>query len=581
MKVIRWQGIVLFLIFALVFSIVWFFLLDGFIERMIEKTGTKIVGAKVDLDNVDVSFFPMGLTFKRLQVTNPKKPMTNAIDVKKGVFSLDTLNLLRRKVIIEDMAVQGVQFSAARERSGAILRQPVSPEEKEKEEQSTVSKLKLPKLSVPSVKEVLEMEDLETVKLIKSLRTDIQNEQKNWEKHLEELSDKEKFREYEDRIDDLTSKRKLTITTVFQGVEELKSLKKDVKQDLKNIKNAEKEFKNQLKIFKKRFHEVQNAPIGDIERLQQKYSLTTEGIKNMSEILFGPRVSDITQRILMWYKRLQPILERVKRAGGEEKEHYDVSKPIRGKGVNVHFKEYEPLPDFLVRALDASLHLEVGNIAGKVNNITPDQNITGIPLTFAFNGENLKAMKSLKFSGQIDRTDISLSKDAAVLLVREYKMKDIILSESKELPIVLKKALVDLKLHLKLKKEIIDSDLVADFRSTVFSIPVKSSGGSLTKVFISSLSSIKSFNLKVDAAGTLEDYKIRFSSSLNRVLRNAIGEEVKQQSARLKKELQAAINNKVKGPMRDLTKDMDVLDGIDSELTARFQQGNGLLQKIK
>ncbi|MDY7034452.1 MAG: TIGR03545 family protein, partial [Thermodesulfobacteriota bacterium] len=78
MKVIRWQGLVFFLIVVLVFSIVWFFLLDGFIERMIEKTGTKIVGAKVDLDNVDVSFFPMGFTFKRLQVTNPKKPMTNA-----------------------------------------------------------------------------------------------------------------------------------------------------------------------------------------------------------------------------------------------------------------------------------------------------------------------------------------------------------------------------------------------------------------------------------------------------------------------------------------------------------------------
>ena len=104
MRLIRWQGLVAFLAVTIIFSVFWFLFVDRFVKRGIEKTGTEIVGARVNLDAADLSLFPTGLSLARLQITDPDKPMINAVDIERIVLSLDPLNLLCRKVIIEKMA---------------------------------------------------------------------------------------------------------------------------------------------------------------------------------------------------------------------------------------------------------------------------------------------------------------------------------------------------------------------------------------------------------------------------------------------------------------------------------------------
>ena len=100
MKWIRWQGLITFLALTVIVAFIWFFFIDSYVERMIEKTGTKANGAKVELDNADLTLFPAGLRITGLQVTNPDKPMVNAVEIKKIAMSLDGLNLLRRKVVM-------------------------------------------------------------------------------------------------------------------------------------------------------------------------------------------------------------------------------------------------------------------------------------------------------------------------------------------------------------------------------------------------------------------------------------------------------------------------------------------------
>ncbi len=94
--------------------------MDGWVKGVIEGAGTRAVGAKVELDAADLSLFPVGLSLTRLQVTNPKTPMTNAVEVAKVRMGLDGLNLLRRKVIIEEMALEGLRLSTPRTTSGAV-----------------------------------------------------------------------------------------------------------------------------------------------------------------------------------------------------------------------------------------------------------------------------------------------------------------------------------------------------------------------------------------------------------------------------------------------------------------------------
>ncbi|MDE3036364.1 MAG: hypothetical protein KGJ14_10370, partial [Nitrospirota bacterium] len=117
---IRWWGLGAFVGLAVLLALLWLFLVDPFVKRMIEQTGTKLVGAKVELAAAHVTLSPLGLTLTRLQVTNPDEPMSNAVEAARIAMSLDGLNLFRRKVIIEEMAVEGLRFGTQRQSSGAV-----------------------------------------------------------------------------------------------------------------------------------------------------------------------------------------------------------------------------------------------------------------------------------------------------------------------------------------------------------------------------------------------------------------------------------------------------------------------------
>ena len=151
------------------------------------------------------------------------------------------------------------------------------------------------------------------------------------------------------------------------------------------------------------------------------------------------------------------------------------------------------------------------------------------------------------------------------------------LSDSPQLPIVLKKAGADFKADAVLSGQAVKVNLLAGFKSVRISTGVKKDAAPLAKAMASSLSDVKRFNVKADISGTLKDYDMRLSSDLDRVLRNAVGKQVRTQAASLEKELKAKISEKVNGPLSELRADLGGLDAVDGELTSRLDLVRDLL----
>ena len=178
---IRWPGFAAFVVIAVLLIGAWSLLIDVIVERGIEHTGTAIVGARVDLGSADVSLWPAGFELHRLQVTDPANPMTNAVEVERIAGLVDGLQALRRKVIVDELAVEGVRFGTPRERSGEVrggIREKLS---------EAAAGFELPSFEFPDPQEILAQEELESVELIQNLRTDIDESQKRWKQRLEEL----------------------------------------------------------------------------------------------------------------------------------------------------------------------------------------------------------------------------------------------------------------------------------------------------------------------------------------------------------------------------------------------------------
>ncbi len=564
---IRWPGVIAFAVVTVLLAAVWWLLVDGLIECAIERAGTQAVGAKVELAAADLTLIPLGLTLSGLQVTDPDAPMTNAVEVSRISFLMDGLNLLRRKVIVNEMTVDGVRFGTLRKTSGAIGKQ-----EPEITRKAARTKFVLPSAQIPDVKEILAKEELQSLKLAETLRADIKAEQDRWKQQMAELPNKAKFDEYKQRLDKVKSAGKGGLGGIVGGVGEAAAIQKDISQDLDKITTAKKTFDNNLAQLRKRLDEVTKAPEEDLRRIRDKYALSPQGLASMSSALIMGPLGEKIETALRWYAKLQPYLQ----SNGERKGKVEVVTPLRGKGVDVRFKEQAPLPDVLVRTAKVGLDLSAGLVSGTIRNITPEQHVVGTPTTFTFSGEKLSGLESLALNGEVNRVDPAKPHDAAALKVRGYHLTDLTLSDDDSLPVSVKEARTDFDLKAGLRGEALDANLAATLQSVRITTGAKPDAGAVAKAVTSALSDVKALHLKADVTGTVKQYDVRLSSDLDQVLKQALGKQMQEQVGKFEGQLRTAIAEKVSKPLGDLKSSFGGLAGVGDELTSRVQQATGL-----
>ena len=423
--------------------------------------------------------------------------------------------------------------------------------------------LLLPSLEVPDVKEILKKEDLRSVALAKLLCKDIRDEKERWKKILKELPDKERLDEYKKRIKTVESAAKGDLSGIIGGIAEAAAIKKDIESDLKQIQSARREFETRLAHYRKRMDEAIEAPQEDIRRLKDKYSLSPRGLGNLTRLLLGPKIGEWVDKAVVWHEKLKPIMERVK----DKEDKPEVVRPVNGNGM----------PYFLIKKSDVSVKLKIGDLAGKIKNITPDQDVLRIPLTFVFSGENLKNVQSAEITGALDHINPLKSHDIIKLRLKGCRLRDIKLSDQKALPVILKEGLLDLKLNAEIKGEVITANIVAGLNSIRLETAAKESAGLLAQSISSALADISRFTLRAEIAGTTADYETQITSDLDSIMKKAVGNIVKEQAASLEEKLKAAIFAKTDGPVKDLKESFAQLLPVDNELSGRLNTGMELL----
>ena len=565
-KWIRWQGVIVFVVIAGALGIFWMLILDGLVKRTIEKTGELIVGAQVDVHDVDVTLVPLAMTLNGLEVTNPEAPATNSIECGRIAFSLDSLNLLRRKTIINEMAVEGVRFDTPRKRPGRVSKR----EQEKAEEGRTVFGLAI---KTPNIKEILQNENLESIKLIETTRADLQKRKAEWQKRIEEMPDKAAIDAYKARVEKVRQSKTDLLGAASQ-VAEVRAIRRDLEQDLDRVKNVSTAFKSDLAASKNVLEKAEQAPLNDVRRLRDKYSISPAGLANISELLFGDQLSSWIRSGLLWYNRLQPVVERAK----AQKKDVTVVKPVRGKGVDVRFREFRPLPDFLIDRSAISAETAAGVLAGTIRNITPDQNVLGIPLTFALSGEKLKAAKAISITGSFNHIVPVSPKDIARLSVSGFRVQDLVLSKNKDLPIAMKEGLVDFNIDGSFTQAL-KANITANISSAVMNIGGDESNNPFVTAVKSALSKVTKFSISADIAGSLENYTMNVSSDLDRILKNAVGSVVQEQSARLEQELKSAIQERTGTQLKDLRESFGGLNQQGGRIDEIEKRLNDVLQE--
>jgi uncharacterized protein (TIGR03545 family) len=576
---IRWPGLIGFTIFVVVTVALWFLFMDTLVRRAVEKAGTALVGAEVDLARAHVTLVPLGVTLSGLQVTNPSAPSTNSIEVSRIAFRLDSLNLFRRKVIIDEMAAEGVRFGTARKRLGKVVVLPPKPPEEKKKESA------LPSFTMPDVKKALQEEKLESPALIEQAQADLKKKSDAWQKQMASLPDKAALDAYQERIKKLKDAQKGGLKGLQSAGADALALTKDLNRDLDTVKKAKAAFGTDLAAAKSLVEKAERSPLEDIRRIADKYSISSEGLANLSQTLFGGAVRGWIDNGVLWYGRLKPLFER----SGEKKGNVQTVKPLRRRGVDVRFREERPLPDFLISTINASLQPKAGTFAGIIRNITPDQDVLGKPLTFAFTGSGLKEAQAANINGTLDHRKTDLPDDSLEIAVRGYKADGMTLSSAASLPISLQEGVMDLEVRGRRAAKAISARCIVLVKGARLNAGGDGSGGAFASAIRSSLARVSSFSLTADITGTPESYQVRVSSDLDRVLRDAAGGVVREQRDRIERELRKAVQEKTEAKLDGLKEGLGglgvqggKLDGLQDRLNSLIKEaGSSAGGKIK
>ncbi len=574
---LRPRGIITFGVIFIFMAIIWLVFVDFAVKKAIELVGTEIVGARVELVSADLTLFPPGLTLKGLKVTDPEAPMTNAFEVAVIKATLEPGPIFMRKIIIDNLKVEGLRFATARKKSGAIKGRKATVLKKKAENLVRKRRFEMPTFEKPDMQAILAGEDLKTRDIIESLKSDIDKARGGWAGQLKGLPSKEKIEDYKRRFKALEKSTKGGgFMGILSGGAEFLSLQKDLKKDLKSIKKANKGLERTIRSYKGRINGIGKAVDSDVRRLTDKYLMPGGMIKNMTLMIFGDRVVAMAENGTYWYKRLEPFIERAGKKDGEA----EVVENLRGSGEWIRFREKEPLPDFLIRKAKVVVETKRGIISGVIKDITPDQNILGRPTTFAFTSDALKGVKGVTLKGAFNHIDELKARDELTVKVDGFSIKDGDIGTS-ALPLRVKNAIIDLDLQAGLKAEPDGRSLGSKFNMAFSKVRLekeRSTGNQMQDIIADAFTGIDNFRLRGSMTGmvkngALSGEKLKISGDLDKVMAKAVASVFTKQSLGFKRKLRAGIMKELGGDIKGVNGELGGLEGLSKELTKRFDLG--------
>ncbi|MCY4044331.1 MAG: TIGR03545 family protein [Cellvibrionales bacterium] len=269
-------------------------ILPSVIKQQIESQGASAIGAEVNLDGVDLHYWPVGLTLSHLQITDPENVDNNLVEWQSASFSLNISPLFSNKIHIQQFGIEGLVFDSSRENAGKVT-------EKKPSEGMGID------YELPDVNDILASEKLETDKEYKALQQTFEAKKSAWTKRKAQLPDVNKLSEYQQELKTLTNKPIKNHQDLVAIQKSVRTLQQSIRHDRQAIKEAASQLTDDKNEMVTAIMLLKAAPVKDYEALTKKYGLHQQGLVNMSQLLFGEQVGAWVGRLVGHYEKLKPL----------------------------------------------------------------------------------------------------------------------------------------------------------------------------------------------------------------------------------------------------------------------------------
>ncbi|KZY82806.1 hypothetical protein A3742_07940 [Oleiphilus sp. HI0071] len=547
-SMIRPVGIVAFALITALLVLCFYWAAPWLIKQGIERTGTQINGARVDVANVDLSLSPAGIYIFGLQVTDAKQPMQNMLELEQAYAELNLFELWGGKIIIEDLNIQSLRFGTERTESGAVSDSSLANDKASGEESDAAP----PSVSesfaslggeLPDAESILERHPLKTTSLATQLDATFAEQKNKWQATAQALPDETRLEYYEQEFKKLTSGDIDSLEAFNARKTKFDALKRELEKDQALLLQAKKDLQQSQDLVQKNYQALKRAPQEDFKALKAQYSLDADGGLNLTGLLFGSQFQSYVEDAMYWYNRLAPLMANTDGSSEDvtAEAHQDLIAPERGTGRFIHFGAKAKTPDFLIQKAQASAVLSQGELMLLGQDITHQQYLTGKPSVVSAKATELNDTDALDILLTIDhRTEQAT--DTLAIDIKGQSLEDLNLSQSENLAVSVAAAKLDLNADVLLENQNLSGSVGSRFNSATL---VGDGESQVAKELASALANVEGFYLNSQLSGTLSRPEFAFESDLDKVLKDAIAGRFKEKQKEWEGKLKAKLDSKL------------------------------------
>jgi uncharacterized protein (TIGR03545 family) len=563
--IFRWKAVVPLGLLLALLVVVWLLLADRFGRVVVERGGTAILGARVDVGSFHLSLGEGKITVRRLVAASPFDSLKNLLEADELTADIDLLPLLEKKVAIDRLAATGLRFGTTRTTSGFVggggsgaasqIMANVKSWAAQPALQVPILQLATGQLKVDS----LDPRKLQTVQAAESLAGRVDSSRRAWSGALDSLDARG------------TADSALAFAKRLQGARPTDlALLRDGRRMLDRVKQArdrlaalERGVKAGVGTLDQGLASLDTARRRDYDFARSLVRLPPIDATAIGWVLFGPEAVHKFQRALYYTQLGRAYMP----PGLLPRAH---PSPTRRAGTTVEFPRANRLPAFLLRDAELSFLLASDSggprrYAGRLQGLTSTPALYGRPTTLEVRAPTVSA------DGLFDHVRAT-ARDAVGATVRGVTLPAITLPG---LPLRVNPGRGDVSLGFALYGDSLRGRWTVSAPAAVWQRDSGAAGGLAADLLWRVVSGIENLDLTAELGGTLSHPELHVRSNLDRAvsdrLRSMIGAEVDAAESRLRVAVDQFADEKV-APVKAQ------VAALTTQVNERVQQGRQALE---
>jgi uncharacterized protein (TIGR03545 family) len=575
----RKQGLVFLAVVAALFVLINSVITDRWIERRLERFGTRLNGAAVELDLFDFSITGLRIDWARLQVTDPEDTRTNLFETGRCSFDLAPGPLLKGRFIVEEFELQGLRFGTERATDGAIRggrtgrsmgESPIvrAVEQNIREELGRYPLLNLERYDVQGVWDAAA---LESPRKIESLKERLLTRYEEWEFEMQSLPGEAEAELIRRDIDAIVTDGIDTPQEAVSAYERLEALQDGARAYQDTLRQWERDFETQLADVADVQADIEGWVDDDLQRLSDMAGLPELSRESVARMLFGERFAGRMERVLTVLGRARTYSQKVGR-------YVPVKElPPRGAGQDIRFIGEQELPRFWIQRMRLSGESRRGiAVAGSLEDVVSDQVSIDRPTTLQVRGVRPDGDHAgLWLSGVIDgRGD--LPRETFDLELRDLPLAGLTLSDFPLLPYTLSRGTATVNGRIDFQGQDFLAQVRLSASGMMFDTGQRPDGLSdeLHTLSLAMARSIGELNLTASVVQEGDQFSMNIRSSIDGMMLDGLRQVLSDTLRDARAELEGRIESEIGGAAQEVEL---LVAGRQSSLESRLREKNRLI----